>query len=112
MPRKEDLILQALTNMSSKIDRHYEVTNDRLQAIEKVQVKQEENLGEHMRRTELAEKAIGSLYEDLKDLRDDEIAPLKKHKAFMEGGLKGIGLVATAVSVIAGLIKIISFFHH
>lgn len=107
---KDDAILQALTNLNDKMDRHNESVNARLTSIEKTQVKQEENLGEHMRRTELAEKGIDILASELKTIKKDEIEPLKKFKSFIEGGLKGIGLVFTVVSFVAGIIKIISFF--
>lgn len=94
---QKDLVVEAIIKMSSKIDG----LDNRLDSVDKTLVKQEANLGEHMRRTQLAEDAIFGIRQD--------IEPLKKHKAFIEGALKGIGLVATAVSVIAGLIKIFSF---
>lgn len=104
MPKKpnteEQLVVQAIMKMSSKIDS----LDTRLDSVDKTLVKQEANLGEHMRRTDLLEQGQVSLRQ--------EIEPLKKHKAFIEGALKGIGLIATAVSVAAGLIKIVAFFIH
>lgn len=96
---KENHVLQALEKFESKIDK----LDSRLDSIEKVQIKQEANLGEHMRRTDLAEKNMDSLRADFK--------PIQKHVAYMEGALKGFGLVAMCVAIGAGIVKIIQFFH-
>lgn len=100
MPKKEDMIIQALVKFESKIDS----LDSRLDSVDKTLVKQEANLGEHMRRTALAEKSIDVVQQDLK--------PIKRHVAVMEGLLKGFGLFATLVSVLAGAVKIFSFLFH
>lgn len=100
MAKREDLVLQTLRDINQKMDRQHESMNDRLVSIEKVQVKQEENLGEHMRRTALLE-------EDQKGIRS-ELEPVKKHVAFVEAGLKWMGLIATTVAIVSGIIKIVS----
>ena len=86
-----------LDRIESKVD----VLDSRLDSVEKVQVKQEENLGEHMRRTALLEAAHASV--------QAEIKPLTLQRARMEGALKVIGLIATGVSLMAGCIKIITW---
>ena len=91
---KDEQILKALDKFENKIDK----LDARLDSIEKVQVKQEANLGEHMRRTETAEENINLLREELK--------PVKKHVAYMEGALKGLGVVSLIVGVAAGIVKI------
>jgi hypothetical protein len=64
-------------------------------------VKQEANLGEHMRRTAILEAAHAGL--------QAEIKPLTLQRARMEGALKVIGLIATFVSLVAGCIKIVTW---
>ena|SRR5690242_13789333 len=97
MPNQE-AILQALRDMTQKMDRHHEANDHRLTAIEKVQIKQEANLEEHMRRTALLEEGQLSL--------KAELEPIKKHVAFIEAGFKWIGIVSLAVSIMAGISKI------
>lgn len=60
--------------------------------------KQEENLKEHIRRTELAE-------ENLQILRQ-EIEPLKQHVATINGILKIIGIISVIIGSIAGFFEI------
>lgn len=99
-PGSEDRTVQALIHLNQKID----TLDSRLDSVDKTLIRQEANLGEHMRRTELAEKAIDTLV--------GKVEPLEKHRAFVEGALKGIGIAATGVSLVAGLVKIFSFFVH
>ena len=60
--------------------------------------KQEENIKEHMRRTELAE-------ENLKMLRT-EIEPLKQHVIAINGVLKIIGVISVVTGSAAGFFQI------
>jgi len=94
MPRKEDILVQTLAKIDQKIDG----LDSRLDLVDRTLVKQEANLGEHMRRTELAEKAIENVRVDLE--------PLKKHKAFIEGVLKAIGLITALAAAITVVSKI------
>jgi hypothetical protein len=86
-----------LDRIESKVDG----LDSRLDSVEKVQVKQEANLGEHMRRTVLLEEAQAAT--------QAEIKPLTLQRARMEGALKVIGLIATGVSLVAGCIKIVTW---
>jgi len=52
--------------------------NSRLNSVDKTLVKQEENLKEHMRRTELLEK-------QQEDLIHDELVPIKSHIEQVKG---------------------------
>lgn len=94
---REDKVLKALENLDAKFDKH----GDRLSKIEAVQAKQEANLGEHMRRTDLAEENIKLLRADLK--------PVQTHVAYMNGIFKGIGILVTIVGLLAGLVKLVEF---
>lgn len=60
--------------------------------------KQEENIKEHIRRTELAE-------ENLSVLRQ-EIEPLKQHVIAINGVLKVIGIISVIVGSAAGFFQI------
>lgn len=62
--------------------------------------KQEENLKEHIRRTELAE-------ENLSLLRS-EVEPIKQHVSMMNGVLKIVGLTSVIIGTIAGIFQIIN----
>ena len=74
-------------------ERIYEVLDkisDDVSELKVTSAKQEENLKEHIRRTEIAEENIGLIRK--------EIQPLKDHVIVINGILKIIG----AISVIAG----------
>lgn len=102
MTKKESeqrsLIVETIMKLDSKIDG----LDARLDSMDRTLVKQELNLADHMRRTELAEKSLDALRVKLE--------PVEKHVALFEGFLKAFGLVATLVSLTAGVIKIVSFF--
>jgi hypothetical protein len=63
--------------------------------------KQEENIKEHMRRTELAE-------ENLQMIRQ-EIEPLKQHVVAINGVLKVIGIISLVIGSAAGFFQITNF---
>ena len=82
-------------------ERIYEVLDkisDDVSELKVTSAKQEENLKEHIRRTELAE-------ENLEILRT-EIQPLKEHVIVINGILKIVGAVSVIVGSIAGMIRI------
>ena len=82
-------------------ERIYEVLDkigDDLSSMKITIAKQEENLKEHIRRTELAE-------ENLEMLRG-EIQPLKEHVIAINSILKGIGVVSVIIGSAAGFFQI------
>lgn len=90
-------------------DRIYEMLDKISEDISDLKVtsaKQEENIKEHIRRTELAEENIQMIR--------DEIQPLKEHVIAINGVLKVIGIISVIVGSAAGIIqigiKIIDFF--
>lgn len=99
MPKNEAMIIQALEKLDQKLDRQ----DMRLDSIEKVQVKQEANIGEHMRRTGLLEENV--------ELFRREFKPVQRHVLYVEGTLKFLGGIATLVLVIEGAISIFHFIH-
>lgn len=70
----------------------------RLGSIDVTLIKQEANLDKHMMRTEQNEKLIEIIYNDMK--------PVKRHVAQIEGGLKFVGVASLVIGIILGLIKI------
>lgn len=89
-----------LDELDKKLSDKFDRVEARLDSMDKTLVKQEGNLAEHMRRTELAESAITNLDNDLK--------PIKKHVAMLQGVLKFIALMATIVGIVAGILKIVA----
>lgn len=65
--------------------------------------KQHVSLDEHIRRTELLEKS--------QDQLRNEIKPIQKHVAQVDGVLKFFGLLATAGSLIYTILEIVKFFN-
>lgn len=84
-------------------DRIYELLDKIGEDISELKItaaKQEENIKEHIRRTELAE-------ENLTLLRQ-EIEPLKQHVIVINGILRVIGVVSVIIGSAAGIFEIIS----
>lgn len=82
-------------------ERIYEVLDKISEDISELKIttaKQEENLKEHIRRTELAE-------ENLQMIRQ-EIEPLKQHVIAINGVLKIIGLISVVIGSGAGFLQI------
>lgn len=73
-----------------------------LHSVDKTLVKQEENLREHMRRTELAENNISSLRAELE--------PVKKHVLAVNTILKFFGALSLGAGLILTLINIMEKF--
>ena len=84
-----------------KLETRIEDVRETLQTINITLVRQELNLREHMRRTEIAEESIKHLRSEIKDTRSDlhsEIEPIQKHV----DGVNYIFRVAVAISVLSG----------
>ena len=82
-------------------ERIYEVLDKISEDISDLKVttaKQEENIKEHIRRTEIAE-------ENLEMIRD-EIQPLKEHVIAINGVLKVIGIISVIIGSAAGFFQL------
>jgi len=82
-------------------NRIYEILDKISEDISELKItsaKQEENIKEHIRRTELAE-------ENLTMLRQ-EIEPLKQHVVAINGVLKVIGIISVIIGSAAGFFQI------
>lgn len=85
---------------------------DELVEIKIILTKQEGNLAEHMRRTELLEDALlehDKLREDLENKLLEKIEPIEQFKDRIDGALKLIGLIAVSFSIVTSIVKIIEY---
>jgi 2C-methyl-D-erythritol 2,4-cyclodiphosphate synthase len=86
---------EQLDKIEEKIDR----VESRISNIDITLVKQEVNLAEHMRRTELNEIAVEKIRETL--------VPINKHVNMLEGVFKFFGLVSILLGITVSIIKIV-----
>lgn len=68
--------------------------DDRLDSVDKTLVKQELNLQEHMRRS---------------DLLEEQMQPLKRHVAIFEAFLKVFGATSAVLATIGSILKILHY---
>lgn len=92
-------LLQLLLDSQSKMSE--DITD-----IKVILAKQEQNIEHHVKRTDLAEENT----ELLRKQMITELRPLKSHVTFINNILKVIGGLGFLVSIVAGIVKIISFF--
>ena len=91
-------VIDKLEKLDEKMDKKFDRVEERLDSMDRTLVKQEANLAEHMRRTELAENAIKAL--------DEDLAPIKKHVNMLQGVLKLIAVLGTVVGIAVGIAKL------
>lgn len=82
---------EMIVNEIKMIGQRQEKLHDKVNVLKNGQVRIDENLKEHMRRTEMAEKAIDTLKKAL--------GPIAIHVNHMEGALKFIGLLSVVSTV-------------
>ncbi len=75
-----------------------ELLDMKIESIEKTSIRQEINLREHMKRSDSLEQMLLSLEEDLK--------PIEKHVAMVEGAIKFLGIISISLSVLGGILKL------
>ena len=74
--------------------------DEKLDAVDRTLVKQEENLREHMRRTDILE----SQHNHLEDKMHDELEPIKSHVQQVKGIGKFLAVAIPILGTIAGAI--------
>lgn len=92
-------LINRIDKLSEKLASHNKQNNERLIEIEKVLVRQEANLQEHMKRSDNLEKMLDNI--EKKDLK-----PLQRHVAMVEGSLKLIGIIGILTGIVVSLIKL------
>lgn len=80
--------LQLILDKLSSID-------ERLNKIEETSARHDENLKEHMKRSDLLEKNLNLIESDL----DEKIEPIQKHINYVEGFFKLLGVIALIVGI-------------
>jgi len=95
-----DQLANQIQQLNSKIDTHSKDTDRRLDNIEKVLIIQEQNLKDHMKRSDHLEEIV-------QQMKDQDISQLRRHVNMVEGALKFIGLLGVLVSIVGGVFKII-----
>jgi predicted nucleic acid-binding Zn-ribbon protein len=83
-----------------KIEEKLDKVEEKLSSIDVTLAKQAKDLEHHIYRTDLAESNI--------ELLRTEMQPVKKHVALMDASLKVIGAIASVVTFVIGVIKLIS----
>lgn len=79
--------------IESKID----TLHDKLSSIDATLIQQHEQLAYHIKRT---------------DLLEDDIKPIKKHVAAVEGAIKFIGVLALFGGILEGIVALLTYVRH
>lgn len=82
---EENIIIRSLDKIQNRLD----TISDDCSELKIISAKQEENLKEHMRRTEILEQ---------------QVVPLTEKSFELKGILKAAGFVVSALGVIGGLV--------
>lgn len=80
-----------MEEISKKLDK----MDERLDNIQTLQAVHTEQLKEHMRRSDLLEKRIEQV--------DQELKPVEKHVAMVNGALKLVGIIGTLAAIALAL---------
>lgn len=91
----------AKVDWESRIEEKIDKVSDKIEIINTTLAKQHENLKEHMRRTEVAEKTL--------NLFKEEFKPIQVHVSRVEGGLKLIGIIGIIASIVTGSIEVFNY---
>ena len=98
--------------MDSDLKRSLDTIQRDVSDIKVTAARQEENLKEHMRRTELAEEGIKLARIEAAtkaQALEEELRPVKNHVMMVNGVLKFIGLIGLLVGIAATILKFIGF---
>jgi chromosome segregation ATPase len=90
--------MKELKLLVEKIDVKLDKVDERLGSIDGTLIKQEASLEHHIYRTELNEKQLEILREEMK--------PLSKHVSFVNAVFRMVGIVATGLGLLIGVAKI------
>ncbi len=85
---------------ASELAKKLDDINDNLTESGKTMVKIQENLADHIRRTELLEKSVQTL--------ESAIKPIEAHVLIFNGIVKLVGFAGLVVGIILGVVRIIN----
>lgn len=96
---KLDAVFEKLDNLNKKMEEHHRESDRRLDEIDKTLVRQEENLKEHMKRSEHLENIV-------ENIQDKDLKPLARHVAMVNGASTFLVILGIVVGIISGILKI------
>lgn len=109
-------LVQAIRDLWEKMNERDSRVEKRLDSIDQTLIRQEAQLEQHIMRTELAEKNLEMLRQELKYSQNEtqeEIKPIKRHVVLMETGFKVTGiLVSVSVALVGLFATIIKLLHY
>lgn len=83
-----------------KIEAKVDLIEEKISSIDITLAKQAKDLEHHIYRTELAEENLSLIRQ--------EMVPVKKHVALMDASLKIIGAIASVVTFVLGVLKLVA----
>lgn len=83
-----------------KIEAKVDLIEEKISNIDITLAKQAKDLEHHIYRTELAEENLSLIRQ--------EMVPVKKHVALMDASLKIIGAIASVVTFVLGVLKLVA----
>lgn len=92
------LVLNKLDKIEDKIERKFDGVEVRLDSVDKTLVKQEENLKEHMKRSDLLEQSQGDL--------EKAIKPILNIYTVAWGITKIVGAIGIIISILLSILKL------
>lgn len=96
----QEAVIEAIRRLQDKVSENHDSTQKELGHVNVTLVKQEENLRQHMYRTELAEKRLEHIESDLE--------PIKNILSGAKGVLAVVGAVATLVGIVVAVFEILA----
>lgn len=92
-----------LEQLLERLDKKLETLDERLDSVDKTLIKQEQNLGEHMRRTEILEQQ----HSLMSDRFNKDLQPLTAHVAQVKGISKFVGFLITVCATGAAVYSLV-----
>ena len=94
----DDSILRLIHEKVEKLDSKIDTISSDIVEIKITSARHDENLKLHMKRSDLAEEGI--------NLLKDELVPIKKHVNYVDGIVKFLAVMSTALGVILGFLRL------
>lgn len=94
-----DDALNRIDEKIEKLDSKIDIIVVTLGAMKEIQARHDENLKDHMKRSDTLEARTDVLF--------DQLEPVKKHINMVEGGIRFIGIITAVISFVLGTLKIL-----
>lgn len=93
----QDSLLKKISDQLDKQDDKLEKQSEDITDIKLTQVRQEANLAEHMKRSDMLEKLYNELYKEVEEIKE----PVSQ----LKGGVKLITILSGVIASILGILK-------